>query len=209
MFCNFAFLKQNIFWGQLNRQLNLNIEFILKKLNACYNSLRQNYQVLFSHNKYYLDLTAGSFLGECGPAGSLCRETSWWPCPPTLTSSPPPPSAGWCGGRPSPGWPPPWWWLESSRHRQCRGRWRQPGLIILHLVWEYGGTHLVITDNVPPDVTPELLLGEKQDDGVDHELRVDEHITDHDEEGREEPAVESHHQHCGDVETKGQQLDGC
>ena len=69
-------------------------------------------------------------------------------------------------------------------------------------------THLIITDNVLPDVPPELLLGKKQDDGVDHELRVDEHITDHDEEGREKPAVEPHHQHCGDVETKGQELDG-
>ena len=37
---------------------------------------------------------------------------------------------------------------------------------------------------------------------MDHELTVDEKVADEDQEGREDPAVEPHNQHSGQVQSE-------
>ena len=75
--------------------------------------------------------------------------------------------------------------------------------------WKYGNikcssdliTHLylIVWEKIEPNVPSEPVRGDKQDYGVDEELWVDEHVTHHDQQGGEKPAVKSNHQHCGDV----------
>ena len=53
--------------------------------------------------------------------------------------------------------------------------------------------------NVGSNLLPELVGGGEQDQGVDHELRVDEHVADDDEGGGEDPAMEANHQHSRNI----------
>ena len=52
------------------------------------------------------------------------------------------------------------------------------------------------------DLSPHLGGGGQEDDGVDRELCVDDHITNEDGDGVQEPAVEPDHQHRRNVHLK-------
>ena len=60
-------------------------------------------------------------------------------------------------------------------------------------------TYHIFGLNVGGDLLPELVGCGQEDQQVDHELRVDEHVTDDDQDGGQDPTVETNHQHSGNI----------